>query len=454
MERYDVLVIGGGPGGYACAIKAAKASLRVALFEKEALGGTCLNVGCIPTKYLLDKAGDLEKIRRLTVAGIYKEAGQFSFKEIQRQKAKVVEKLVNGVEGLLKHHQVSIFKGEATLKADKVVECAGKHYTADHVVIATGSQPAMLNIPGVEHAITSTDLLAIPSIPKRLAIIGGGVIGLELASAFNAFGSAVTVIEMMDSLLPQEQPQAVAQLKKALEKNGLVFHLSARVNKIEKMEGLCRTVCAVGAKEVSVESEAVLMAVGRRANTACIAPDAGISLTQTRHVKVDRWLQTDVEGIYAIGDVVGGYQLAHAAYAEAEAVVDNILSTDGKKPYDDSVMPRCVYTIPAFAAVGKSAKIAGVETALGSFSYEANGMALAEEAKGVVYVIMDKQRKTTVGVQIVGEHAPELISLATAAVAKQFTFEDWKHLVIAHPSLSEMVKEAALDAFKSALHKM
>ncbi len=454
MERYDVLVIGGGPGGYACAIKAAKASLRVAIFEKEALGGTCLNVGCIPTKYLLDKAGDLEKIRKLTAIGIYKDAGMFNFKEIQRQKAQVVEKLVSGVSGLLKHLYVAIFKGEATLKANKVVECDGKQYTADHIVIASGSRPAALNIPGAEHAITSTELLAVMSIPKRLAIIGGGVIGLELASAFNAFGSAVTVIEMMDSLLVQEQPQAVNQLKKTLEKNGLAFHLSARVSRIEKKDGLFRTVCAVQGGEVSVESEVVLMAVGRKANTACIAVDSGIALTDSKHIKVNQYLQTSVDGVYAVGDVIGGYQLAHAAYAEAESVVDNILAKDAKTPYDDSVMPRCVYTIPAFAAVGKTSGQAGVETAIGSFSYEANGMALAEEAKGAVYVIMDKHRKTTVGVQIIGEHAPELISFATAAVAKQFTFDDWKHLVIAHPSLSEMVKEAALDAFKSALHKV
>ncbi|HOE88531.1 MAG: Dihydrolipoyl dehydrogenase [Spirochaetes bacterium ADurb.Bin315] len=454
MDTYDLLVIGGGPGGYACAIKAAKASMRVAIFEKESFGGTCLNVGCIPTKYLLDKASGLEKIRMLTEAGIYKDAGMFNFKEIQRQKTKVVEKLVGGVNGLLKHHNVAVFKGEAILKADKVVECNGKRYTANHIVIATGSRPAMISIPGVEHAITSTDLLAIPSIPKRLTVIGGGVIGLELSSAFNSFGSKVTVIEMMDSLLPKEQPQAGTQLKKTLEKNGLTFHLSARVNRIEKRDGVCRTIFTVGDKEGSIESELVLIAVGRKPNTDCITPDSKIVLTDSKQVKVDRYLQTSVDGVYAIGDVIGGYQLAHAAYAEAESVVDTILAKDTKAPYDDSVMPRCVYTIPAFAAVGKTTEQAGVETVVGTFSYEANGMALAEEAKGSVYVIMDKQHRITVGVQIVGEHAPELISLATAAVAKKFTFNDWKHLVIAHPSLSEMVKEAALDAFKSALHKV
>lgn len=454
MDTYDLLVIGGGPGGYACAIKAAKASMRVAIFEKESFGGTCLNVGCIPTKYLLDKAGGLEKIRMLTEAGIYKDAGMFNFKEIQRQKTNVVEKLVGGIKGLLKHHNVAVFKGEAILKAGKVVECNGKQYTAENIVIATGSRPAMINIPGVEHAITSTDLLAIQTIPNRLVVIGGGVIGLELSSAFNSFGSEVTIVEMMNSLLPQEQPQAVAQLKKTLEKNGLTFHLSARVNRIEKRDGVCRTIFMVDGKEVSVESDVVLMAVGRKANIECIASDSKIALTDSKQVKVDRYLQTSVDGVYAIGDVIGGYQLAHAAYAEAESVVDTILAKETKMPYDDSVMPRCVYTIPAFAAVGKTTKQAEGETVLGTFSYEANGMALAEEAKGSVYVIMDKRHKNTVGVQIVGEHAPELISLATAAVAKRFTFDDWKHLVIAHPSLSEMVKEAALDAFKSALHKI
>ena len=453
MDTYDLLVIGGGPGGYACAIKAAKASMRVAIFEKESFGGTCLNVGCIPTKYLLDKAGNLEKIRTLTEAGIYKDAGMFNYGEIQRQKAKVVEKLVGGVNGLLKHHKVAIIKGEATLKANKVVECNGKQYAAENIVVASGSRPTMIPIPGVEHTITSTELLSIPTIPKRLVVIGGGVIGLELSSAFNSFGSKVAVIEMMDSLLPRELPKATEQLTKTLEKNGFTFHLSARVNRIEKKDGVCKTIFTVGGKEVFVESEVVLMAVGRKPNSDCITADSKVVLTDSKLVKVDQYLETSVDGVYAIGDVIGGYQLAHAAYAEAESAVDTILAKDTKKSYDDSVMPRCVYTIPAFAAVGKTPEQAGVETAVGTFSYEANGMALAEEAKGSVYVIMDKQQKTTVGVQIVGEHAPELISLASAAVAKKFTLDDWEHLIIAHPSLSEMVREAALDAFKCALHK-
>ncbi|NLV84247.1 MAG: NAD(P)/FAD-dependent oxidoreductase, partial [Spirochaetales bacterium] len=354
MELYDVLVIGGGPAGYACAIKAAKASLRVAIFEKGAFGGTCLNVGCIPTKYLLDKAGDLEKIRKLTASGIYKDAGMFSFKEIQRQKALVVEKLTSGVSGLLRHHKVTIVKGEAVLKAGKIVECNGSHYTAATIVIATGSRPSTLNIPGSEHAIDSTNLLNISKIPKRLTIIGGGVIGLELASAFNSFGSEVTVIEMMESLLPQEQPQAVALLKKTLDKNGLTIHLSAKVSKIEKNNGMCRTTITKDGTDLAVESDVVLMAVGRKSNIDGIEADSGITFTNNRHVVVDEYLQTSVEGIYAIGDVIGGYQLAHAAYAEAELVVDNILMKESRKPYDDSVMPRCVYTIPSFAAVGET----------------------------------------------------------------------------------------------------
>ena len=454
METYDVLVIGGGPAGYACAIKAAKASLRVAIFEKGTLGGTCLNVGCIPTKYLLDKAGQLEKIRQLTSIGIYKDAGMFNFKEIQRQQAQVVGHLTKGVSGLLRHHKVTVVTGEAILKANKVVECNRTQYTAATIVIATGSRPATLHIPGAEHAIDSTELLDVTRIPKRLAIIGGGVIGLELASAFNAFGSEVTVIEMMDSLLPQEQPQAVALMKKYLDKSGLAIHLSARVGKIEKNNGMCKTTITKQGTDLVIESDVVLMAVGRKPNIDCIAVDSGITFADTRHIVVDEYLQTNVEGIYAIGDVIGGYQLAHAAYAEAELVVDNILMKEARKAYDDSIMPRCVYTIPSFAAVGKTSSKTGSDTVVGSFPYEANGMALAEEATGAVYVIMDTEQKTTVGVQIVGEHAPELIAFATAAVAKRFSLDDWKHLVVAHPSLSEMVKEAALDACKSALHKI
>lgn len=454
MEHFDLLVIGGGPGGYACAIRAAQASLRVAIFEKDAIGGTCLNVGCIPTKYLLDKAGDLEKIRKQTNNGIYKSAGMFNFKEIQRQKTLVVEKLTRGVSSLLLKHKVEVIKGNAILKADKIVECGGSRYTARNIVVATGSRPAMLNIPGAEHAIDSTELLNIHNIPKRLTIIGGGVIGLELASAFNSFGSDVSVIEMADCLLPQEQTQAVTLMKKMLEKNGIAIHLSTKVKRIEKNEATYTTIMIKNGETESLESEVVLMAVGRKSNIEYIDVSAGIAFTDSGHIRVDEFFRTSVEGVYAIGDVIGGYQLAHAAYAEAESVCDVLMDRKSMTPYDDTVMPRCVYTIPVFAAVGKTTAQSSTETVIGSFSYDANGMALAEEAQGCVYVVMDKEEKKTVGVHIVGHHAQELISFATAAVTKQFTLDDWKHMVVAHPSLSEMIKEAALDAFKCALHKV
>lgn len=456
MEQYDLLVIGAGPGGYSSAIEAGKAGLKVAVFEKQQVGGTCLNVGCIPTKYLVDKALTMDRVRNLTGNGIFKDAGLFSYKKIQSGKDDVVKKLTGGVTALFKANHIDLFLGEAVLGKDNVVSCNGNQYKGKNIIIATGSHPFMIPIPGVENTIDSTQALSLSRIPRRFCIIGGGVIGLELASAFQSFGSHVTVVEMLPEILPKEQPEAVRILSNALKKHGLNIITGARVLSAEKNQNEKTVSYEKDGKTEVLSADEVLMAIGRKPTLDGIdARTIGLNLDGRGFINVNEKMQTNLNNVYAIGDVCGGYQLAHAAYAEGEVAVSNILGKD--KSLDVSVMPRCVFTIPCFAAVGETsqeANAAGIETVVGSFNYQGNGMALAEGASGSVFVIMDKKKKTTLGIQIVGENSSEMISFASSEVANHTSLAQWETKIVAHPSLSEMIKEAALDAFKLAVHKI
>lgn len=455
MEQFDILVMGGGPGGYSFAINAAKHGKKVALFEKEHLGGTCLNVGCIPTKYLVDKANAMEKVRALVKKDIFRDAGSFSFRKIQEGKGEVTGKLVGGVKYLLKKQGVEIVEGEAVLKKDRVITCNGKDYQGRQVVIATGSVPMMIPVPGYEHCIDSTGALNLRRLPESMVVMGGGVIGLELACAFAAYGTEVTVVEMMPELMPREQKEAVKIVVNAMKKLGISLMTGAKMLRIEKTAGGLRAVYEVGGMEAYTDCEQVLMAAGRKTNLSGIDAGAlGLELDKKKCIVVDEYLRTNLPGVYAIGDVVGGYQLAHAAYAEGEAALAHILGED--KPYGTMPVPVCTYTIPCFASVGlttESARAAGYDPVLGSFQYEANGMALAEGASGAVFAVMDRESRKTLGVTIVGGNSSEMIALATSAVADGLTAEQWERMIVAHPSLCEMVREAALDAFGMSVHK-
>ena len=454
METFDILVIGGGPGGYSLAIAAARKGLKVALFEKEHLGGTCLNIGCIPTKYLVDKANTLEKLRGLVKKEIFMEAGSLNYQQIQKGKSDVTAKLVGGVSFLLKKSGVTVITGEAVLKADRVVECGGQQYSGKNVVIATGSVPMMIPVPGYEYCIDSTGALALPTLPASMVVMGGGVIGLELACAFAAYGTQITVVEMMPELLPREQKEAVRILTREMKKLGIVLKTGAKMLRIEKNGQLLRAVYEIGGAEESVDCEQVLMAAGRRTNLTGIDAQAlGLALDQKHCIVVDDHLRTNLPGVYAIGDVVGGYQLAHAAYAEGEAALADILGED--KPYGTMPVPVCTYTLPVLASVGlttEAAAQAGYESVMGSFDYSANGMALAEGAVGRVFVVADKATTKTLGVTIVGENSSEMIAFAAAAVAEGWTTDQWEKTIVAHPSLCEMVREAALAAFGRSVH--
>lgn len=454
MEQFDLLMIGGGPGGYSTAVAAAKKGLKVALFEKQYLGGTCLNVGCIPTKYLVDKANAMEKVRSLVEKEIFKEAGYFSFRKIQKGKEEVTGKLVKGVEYLLKKSGVQIIRGEASLEVDRVVSCGGETYQGRNVVIATGSVPMMIPIPGSEYCIDSTGALNLTELPEKMVVMGGGVIGLELACAFASYGTEVTVVEMLPQLLPREQPEAVKILVNALKKHGISMNTGAKMLRVEKTAGGLRAVFEADGKETAVDCDQVLMAAGRRSNLSGIdAEKLGLELDGKKCIVVDEHQQTNLPGVYAIGDVAGGLQLAHVAYAEGETALTHILGQEHRKAV---AVPACIYANPCFASVGMStaaAQEAGFEPVMGTFDYAANGMALAEGASGTVFVVMDQQSRKTLGVTVVGENASEMIAYGAAAVENGTTLEQWETMVVAHPSLCEMIREAALDAFGAAVHK-
>ena len=271
MKRFDILVIGGGPGGYSFAINAAKQGRKVALFEKEHLGGTCLNIGCIPTKYLVDKANAMEKVRSLVSKEIFRDAGYFSFKKIQKGKNEVTGKLVGGVRFLLKKHGVEVIEGTARLKKDRIVECGGEEYEGGHVVIATGSVPLMIPVPGHEYCIDSTGALNLTELPRSMVIMGGGVIGLELACAFAAYGTEVTVVEMMTELMPREQKEAVRILVNAIKKQGIRLLTGAKMLRVEKTAEGLKAVYEIDGREEATTCEQVLMAAGRRTNLSGIS---------------------------------------------------------------------------------------------------------------------------------------------------------------------------------------
>ena len=454
MEQYDLLVIGGGPGGYSMAIAAAKKGLKVALFEKQYLGGTCLNVGCIPTKYLVDKANAMEKVRALVEKDIFRDAGTFSFRKIQEGKNEVTGKLVNGVKYLLKKSGVTVVNGEAVLKADRIVTCGGQDYQSRNVVIATGSVPMMIPIPGHEYCIDSTGALNLTRLPHSMVVMGGGVIGLELACAFAAYGTEVTVVEMLPQLLPREQPQAVRLVRNAMKKRGIRILTDTKMLRVEKTASGLRAVYETGGKEEATDCDQVLMAAGRKSNLCGIDAEAlGLEIDKKKCIVVDAHQRTNLPGVYAIGDVAGGLQLAHVAYAEGETALADIL---GQEHVPAKATPACIYSNPCFASVGlttDAAKAAGFNPVMGSFAYEANGMALAEGAGGMVYVVMDKDSTKTLGVTIVGENASEMIAFGAAAVENETTLEQWERMIVAHPSLCEMVREAAMDAFGVSVHK-
>ncbi|MEM9296242.1 MAG: dihydrolipoyl dehydrogenase [Planctomycetota bacterium] len=454
---HDVLVLGAGPGGYVCAIRCAQLGFNTAVVEKEpALGGTCLRVGCIPSKALLESSHKYEEVAGgLANHGVDVQGVTLDLAKLMQRKEQVVKTLTGGVAGLMKKNKVKVYKGHAAFTGDgKKVAVGDDVMNAQHVVIATGSTPASL--PGVDitqdRVDTSTDALSYDQVPKKLAVIGAGYIGLEMGAVWRRLGAEVVVLEYFDRILPGMDAEIAADAKKMFEKQGLSFRLGVKVTGVKPGKSGV-TIEVEGADPV--KADRALVSVGRKPNTEGLGLDKiGVGLTDRGQVQVDKHYATSVQGVWAIGDVIPGPMLAHKAEEEGVALAE-ILKT-GHGHIDYNAIPGIVYTEPEIASVGKTEeqlKEEGVAYRKGVFPFLANGRARAlDHAEGKVKVLAHAETDRVLGVHIIGPSAGDLIAECAVAMSFGASSEDIARACHAHPTLAEAVKEAALAVDGRALH--
>ncbi len=466
MSQFDVTVIGSGPGGYVAAIRCAQLGFKTAIIEKySVLGGTCLNVGCIPSKALLDSSEHFYNAKHdFANHGIIINDPVADLSRMIARKSEVVDQTTKGIQFLMDKNKITVFEGVGSFESAtqiKVTKNDGSTETIDskYTIIATGSKPS--NLPFItldkERIITSTEALELKEIPKHMIVIGGGVIGLELGSVYKRLGSEVTVVEFMDKIIPTMDASLSKELNKVLRKQGMKFNLSTGVQSVER-NGDTVKVTAKDKKgeEVVFEGDYVLVAVGRSPYTKGLGlENAGVDLDERGRVKVNEHLQTNVSNIYAIGDVVVGAMLAHKASEEGTMVAELIA---GQKPHINyNLIPGVVYTWPEVAAVGKTEeqlKAEGVAIKVGNFPMRALGRSRASgDIDGFIKVIADEKTDEILGVHMIGARAADLIAEAVVAMEYRASAEDISRMSHAHPTYAEAMKEAALDATgKRALH--
>lgn len=446
MQQADLIIIGAGPGGYETAVKAAHAGLKTVIAEKDNLGGTCLNVGCIPTKCFCKNAELVSELKEAELLGISAQYSPVNMQQVVARKNEVVNTLVSGIEALLKHPNIIRANGKAKFVDAKTIEVEGETYTAPNIIIATGSVTKFLPIPGKDlpKVLTSTEMLDIEEVPQRLAVIGGGVIGMEFASIFNAFGSEVTVLEYCKEILPNFDADIAKRLKASLKGKGINIINNAAVNGIKDEGDHYAVTYMLKDKEESVDTDIVLMAVGRGANTASLnLEDVGIE-TDRRGIVTDDDFRTNVEGIYAIGDVNGKCQLAHAASFQGQHVLNVILGKKDNIRLD--IMPAAVFTNPEAATVGLTAEYCkenGINAKAHKSFFRANGKALAmNESDGMVKILTDED-DTIIGCHMYGPHSADLIQEIAALMNKNAKLSELAEIVHAHPTLGEVILNAA-----------
>ncbi|MDD4584054.1 MAG: dihydrolipoyl dehydrogenase [Eubacteriales bacterium] len=458
--HYDIAIIGGGPGGYVAAIYASKKQVKVALIEKAELGGTCLNRGCIPTKALIHSAKLLQDIKSAKRFGIIADDIKLDWSAMQKNTVRSVKTLTTGVGNLLKANGVTVFQGTAKISEKNTIKILDKTeqkiITADNIILATGSTSTIVPISGHNlcNVITSDEALFLEKLPSSMLIIGGGVIGLEIGYIYNTLGVQITIVEMMPNILLKQDEELSKELQKHLKKQGIKIYTDAKVKQIKEKENILQTIFETKEGIKNVESQKVLMATGRRPVIDAIT-DIGLNIEETG-VVVDDYLQTNIENIYAIGDVTGKSMLAHVASHQGIVAVKNVLGEKIKMDY--KAIPSCIYTSPEVASVGmgeQEARKRYNNIKIGRFPYAASGKATTiGERYGFVKIIAESKYNEILGVHIIGPHATELIAEATLAMKLECTAEELTNTIHAHPTLSETIMEAAFDLLGQPIHTL
>lgn len=447
MNKSDLIVIGAGPGGYECALHAAKAGMSVTLFNGDKLGGTCLNEGCIPTKCLCRNSEVIAQFKDGEEFGIDDFTFSVDFNKIMERKNNVVETLRGSIDTLMKSAKINVVNAVASFKDAKTIVAEGEEYTADNIVIATGSVSKSLPIPGhdADFVMDSTDILNIDHIPESLTIIGGGVIGMEFASIFSSLGSKVTVIEFMKQILPPFDSDIAKRLKQALSKKGVKILTSAAAKKIEQNENYEIVVTyETKGKEEEVISSDLLMAVGRAPRVSGLNLEAAGVDYSPRGIVVDDNMQTNVPGIYAIGDVNARMMLAHVATFQGFRALNHILGKSDDIRFD--ITPSAVFTVPECGMVGKTeeqCKAEGIETMIGQSFFRANGKALTmAEPEGLCKLLFRKEDGRLIGAHIMGVESADLAQQCADMMNSDITLEKMKQIIFSHPSVSEVIMSA------------
>ena len=456
MSTYDVGIIGGGPGGYVAAIRAAQLGGTVCLIEKGEWGGTCLNRGCIPTKTLFSIAHLAEQIQN--TPALNTQGTTVDYPKTLTHKTEVIQKLKGGISQLLKANKIRTLNGNASLTDRNTIAVSKSDGTTEqvnvkNVIIATGSEPAEPAIFEIDETdvLTTTGILNLTELPESLIIVGGGVSGCEFASIFNAFGCKVTVLELLPTILATEDIQVVRHIRLFMKRKGISLHTGAKLTSVKKSD---EGVTAVLESGENLTAQKMLVSIGRRYNTEGIGLDKVGVRTENGKIVVNEQMQTNIPGIYAVGDVASRYLLAHVASAEGKVAAQNCLSETTEMDYQ--VIPWCVFTLPEIGHAGMTETEAtdeGYKVKVGKFPYAASGMALGMgEADGFVKTVTDADNGDILGVHIVGVHASTLIHEAAVAIRLGASAMDIAHTVHAHPTLSEMVMESAEAAYGRAVH--
>nr|WP_263324678.1 dihydrolipoyl dehydrogenase [Neobacillus sp. Marseille-Q6967] len=452
-KSYDIVVVGGGPGGYVAALHAAELGKKTALIEADFLGGTCLNRGCIPSKTYLKHSEIIEQIEKAKDWGIETGSLTLSFSKMKKRKDDVIQRLRGGIGFLLKQGKIDVYNGYGSVLPGGVVKVktadGDETVKAAKVIVATGSTPAVPPIAGLDSVQfdTSDTIFDIPDIPKSVVIIGGGVIGVEFATIFASLKAQVTVVEAADRIIPTEDAEASKFLTKMLKKKGIKIHTGAKVQKVQETDGVKTVVCVdAKGKELSLEADTLLVSTGRRPNLSAVAE---LNLEQNGpFIKVNEKMETSLPNVYAVGDVIGGWQLAHAASAEGVVAANNAAGETDQIDY--KVMPRCIYTLPEIASVGLSedeAKKQGIEVRVEKFDFAGSGKALsAGEPEGFTKIIYEAKYGEIIGVVMAGSHVTEMISEASAFMYLEGTVEEAAKMIHPHPTISETFFEAAVNA--------